>query len=101
MKSRIDTWFKDDTSNKYSLFCVQPAFDIIRSELNKMESIKYNVEKADDDIIVTSVSDNRKHVVDNSFSNCSISAWENYGLSRTRMYLFVGKMRAKTYMTKH
>ena len=26
------------------------------------------------------VSGNRKHVVDNSFSNCSCSAWGNYGL---------------------
>ena len=45
-----------------------------------MESIKHNVEIADDNIIVTSVSDNRKHVVDNSFSNCSCSVWGNYGL---------------------
>ena len=80
MKTRIGTSFKDDTRNKYALFCVQPAFDIIRSELNKMESIKHNVEKADDNIIVTTVSDNRKHVVDNSFSNCSCSVWGNYGL---------------------
>ena len=50
MKTRIDTSFKDDTRNKYALFCVQPAFDIISSELNKMESIKHNVEKADDNI---------------------------------------------------
>ena len=55
--------------------------------LNKMESIKYNVEKADDDIIVTSVSDNRKHAVDNSFSNCSCSVWENYGLSCTHIFV--------------
>ena len=79
MKTRIDTSFKHDTRNKYALFCVQPAFDI-RSELNKMESIKHNVVKADDNIIVTLVSDNRKHVVDNSFSNCSCSVWGNYGL---------------------
>ena len=52
----------------------------LRSELNKMESIKLNVVKADDNMIVTSVSGNRKHVVDNSFSNCSCSVWGNYGL---------------------
>ena len=45
-----------------------------------MESIKLNVVKADDNMIVTSVSGNRKHVVDNSFSNCSCSVWGNYGL---------------------
>ena len=40
------------------------------------------VVKADDiNIIVTSDSEgNRKHVVDNSFSNCSCSVWGNYGL---------------------
>ena len=81
MKTRIDTSIKHDTRNKYALFCVQPAFDI-RSELNKMKSIKHNVVKADDNIIITSVSDNRKHVVDNSFSNCSCSVWGNYGLNK-------------------
>ena len=45
-----------------------------------MKSIKHNVVKADDNIIVTLVSDNRKHVVDNSFSNCPRSVWGNYGL---------------------
>ena len=45
-----------------------------------MESIKHNVVKADDNMIVTSVSGNRKHVVDNSFSNYSCSVWGNYGL---------------------
>ena len=39
----MDTSFTDDTRNKYALFCVQPAFDIIHSELNKTESIKHNV----------------------------------------------------------
>ena len=99
MKTRIETSFKDDTRSKNVLFCVQPAFDIIRSELNKMESIKHNVVKADDNMIVTSVSGNRKHVVDNSFSNCSCSVWGNYGLPCR--HIFVGKMRAKTYMMKH
>ena len=47
MKTRIDTLFKDDTRNKYALFCVQPTFDIICLELNKMESIKHNVELDD------------------------------------------------------
>ena len=45
-----------------------------------MESIKHNVEKADDNIIVTSVSDNKRYVVDKSFNNCSCSVWGNYGL---------------------
>ena len=83
MKTRIDTSFKDDTRNQYAFFCVQPAFDIIRLELNKVESIKNNiqVEKADNNMIVTSVSDNRKHTVDEKLSNCSCSIWGNYGLS--------------------
>ena len=62
-----------------------------------MESTKHNVVKTDDNIIVASVSDNRKHVVDYSFSNCSCSVWETM-VFRADTYLFVGKMRAKTYM---
>ena len=65
-----------------------------------MESIKHNVEKADDNIIVISVSDNRKHVVDNRFSNCSSSVWGNYVLPYRHIFV-CRKMRAKTYMMKH
>ena len=75
-------------------------FDI-PSELNKMKSIKHNVEKADDNIIVTSVSDN-------SFSmwliKVSVIVQVQHGetmVFHADTYLFVGKMRAKTYMMKH
>lgn len=78
LKTRIDTSSKDETRNRYAIFCVQPAFDIIRSELNKVESIKYHVEKVDSCMEVTSVSDNRKHSVDEQFSSCSCSIWSNY-----------------------
>ena len=55
-----------------------------------MESISHNVEKADDNIIVTSVSDDRKHV--------------QYGETMDILadtYRLVGEMRAKTCMMKH
>ena len=91
MKTRIDACFKDDTRNQYALFCVQPGFDIIRSGLNKVESIKHNIEKADNNMIVTSVSDNRKHTVDEKLSSCSCSIWGNYRLP-CRHYLCVGKV---------
>ena len=80
MKTRIDTSFKDDVRNKYATFCVQPGSEIVRAELNKVESIKDSIEKVGDRIVVTSVSDNREHSVDPALSSCSCSVWGNYGL---------------------
>ena len=80
MKTRIDTSFKDDVRNQYASLCVQPGFEIIRTGLIKVESIKHSVEKVGDMMCVTSVSDNRKHSVDSALSSCSCSVWGNYGL---------------------
>ena len=79
-KTRIDTTSNEDVRNKYASICVQFAFEIIRGELIKVYSIQHEVNKAEDRLTVTSVSDGKACEVGQDLKTCSCIINTNYCL---------------------